>query len=85
MGRPLACRVFGCAWDFHAEDDFVAWTCVRGCGAGGRERVSSTAAAQQLVRRLDRGRPGPPLGLLAALAGTVHRPRNGDRGSAGTG
>ncbi len=79
--RPFACRVLGCAWEFRAEDDVVSWTCARGCGGGGRERTSGAEEAARLLRQLDRGRPGPPLGLLAALSGTVHRPRGGFRDS----
>ncbi|GEL19025.1 hypothetical protein [Pseudonocardia asaccharolytica] len=80
MSRPVACRVLGCRWDFRAAGDTVMWTCARGCGGGGRACTAGAEEAQRLVRQLDRGRPGPPLGLLALLGGIVHRPRSGFRG-----
>ncbi|MCF6524939.1 hypothetical protein [Streptomyces sp. JJ36] len=80
MGRPLACRLLGCTWDFRAEDAEVLWTCARGCGRGGHAPTAGPEAAARLVRQLERGRPGPPLSLLSAMAGTVHRPRGGSGG-----
>ena len=32
-----------------------------------------------MARRLNRGAPGPPLGLLAAMSGTVLRKPRGER------
>lgn len=76
--RPLVCRFLGCRWDFEAEDSVVTWKCGRGCGAGGHREFAGPEQARRMLVQLDRGRPGPPIGLLSALAGTVpptHRRR----------
>jgi len=70
MRHPLACTLLGHRWRFGVDGCDVVWRCVRGC-EGGRRAYDDPAEARLMARRLGRGAPGPPLGLLTALSGTV--------------
>jgi hypothetical protein len=73
---PRRCKVMGHRWHFHVDDAVVLWTCER-CGhTGGRHERASHTDARRFAQTLNRGRPRPPTGLLAALAGTgMQRPK----------
>jgi hypothetical protein len=68
----LACRLSGHRWRFRREGATVLWSCERGCGAGGERGYESPAVASVHLRHYAR-RPPQPVGLLAALAGVLHR------------
>lgn len=70
--RPWPCRLLGCRWDFAADGSTLYWACRR-CARHGERRYAEEAAARRMAAALNRGAPGPPLGLLAALGGTLHR------------
>ncbi|HET8755217.1 MAG TPA: hypothetical protein VFM58_04370 [Solirubrobacteraceae bacterium] len=72
----LGCRVLGHRWVFWRDGATVRWRCDRGCGAGGARAYRTRRDAQRHLRHYART-PRPPVGLLAALAGTVPpRPRS---------
>lgn len=72
MAKPFACRVLGHRWVFSAEGATLMWGCARGCPVGGMRRYDTPEEADKRLAVLDRG-ARRPLGLLSALAGTVHR------------
>lgn len=78
--RTLRCRVIGCRWWFGREEETVLWICER-CGReGGRRAYASPEEARRFAAAFNRGRPGPPTGLLVALSGTVvTKDRAGER------
>ncbi|HET7387682.1 MAG TPA: hypothetical protein VFJ19_13575 [Nocardioidaceae bacterium] len=77
MSRPLACLLAGHRWYFEASGTTLSWGCGRGCPVGGSREYPTAQDARHHAVVLSRGAPRPPLGLLSALAGTVHRePRN---------
>ncbi|MGH3444327.1 MAG: hypothetical protein ACRDPB_03020 [Nocardioidaceae bacterium] len=73
MKPPLTCRVLGHRWYFDAEGSTLTWSCARGCAVGGSRDYPTAEQARARAAVLNRGAPRPPLGLLSALAGTVHR------------
>ena len=83
--KKLSCRVMGCRWRFRAAGREVVWECARGCGRGGRHAYATPEQARKVAWHLVDNPAGPPLGMLAALAGTVPRePKEGSpEGGAG--
>lgn len=65
------CRILGHRWRFAADGRILRWTCLRCATVGGERRYESAADARKLARHLETHAPGPPRGLLAALAGQV--------------
>lgn len=74
--KTFACRVMGHRWHFGVDGADVVWRCIRGCGEGGRTTRKDAEDARRFAAALERGAPGPPEGLLAALGGgVVRRPK----------
>lgn len=86
MTQRLTCRVLGHYWAFGTEGDTVVWQCGRGCDdTSGARQYESAEKARRRAALLNGGAPRPPLGLLSALGGTVHREpkQRPDRGESG--
>lgn len=73
MSRRFPCLVLGHRWVFSAEGSTLRWGCARGCPVGGTREYATADEATKRLAVVNRGAPRPPLGLLAALGGTVHR------------
>lgn len=73
MAHRFTCRILGHRWQFVATADTVHWWCGRGCDAEGSRRYGTPEEATRFAYLLNRSAPGPPLGLLSALSGAVHR------------
>lgn len=82
MAPRFTCRILGHRWEFFATGDTLRWWCGRGCDAEGGRRYGSPDEAERFAYLLNRSAPGPPLSLLSALGGTVHREprRRSDKG-----
>lgn len=67
---PWRCRVFGHDYDFRAHGATMAWSCGRGCAAGGSKTYGTAQEARHYAAAFDRrdrdqvGRRAPFLGLF---------------------
>ena len=84
----LRCTLLGHRFRFRADGDLMTWSCERGCGAGGRKRYTSPAAATRYALAFDRedrddlGRRAPLVGLLPLRLLRAVRRRRRDVGAA---
>jgi hypothetical protein len=76
---PFRCRLLGHLWHFHVDGAVLLWTCERCAVRGGTREYPTAAEARRCARTLNRGRPGPPEALLAAMTGTTRRPADIER------